>query len=102
VASSSSPDRKWWLCSTFLIRPLKRATILLVCGDLGGVNRCSMPGSVQSLSNSCSPVAACLRRPNRRSVNSLPLSVRMVRIRIGQARSGSHEASAARWLRSWP
>lgn len=29
-------------------------------------------------------------------------SDRMVRIRIGQARSRSREASGARWLRSWP
>ena len=33
--------------------------------------------------------AARRRRPNRRSVNSLPLSVRTVRMRIGQARSRS-------------
>ena len=54
------------------------------------------PRSVHRRSNSCLPVAARLRRPNRRSVNSCPLSVRMWLIFIGQARSRSHRGRAAK------
>lgn len=51
AVSSSSPDRKWWPCSTSSMRPLKRATSGhrpppvrgqcrgLVRGDFGGVRR---------------------------------------------------------------
>lgn len=37
----------------------------LIWGVLGGVRRCSMLRAVQSLSNSCSPVAGRLRRPKK-------------------------------------
>ena len=80
------------------MRPLNRSTMPLVRGDPGGVRRCPVPSAPQGRSNSCSPVAARLHRPNIRSVNSLPLSVRMVPIRIGQARSvsrGNRRALAA-------
>ena len=77
------------------MRPLKRSTMPLVCGDLGGVRRWSMSSSVHSLSNSWFPVGARLRRPKRRSVNSLPLSVRIVRILRGQARSRSRRKRLA-------
>ena len=95
MVSSSSPDRKWWLCSTSSMRPLNRSTIPLVCGDLGGVSRCSIPRVEQSMSNSCCPVATRFRRPKRRSVNSFPLSVKMVRIWIGHARSRSRRRRQA-------
>ena len=85
VVSRSSPDLKCWLCKTSSIRPLKRATIPLACGDFGGVRRGSMSSSAQSRLNACSPVAERLRRPKKRSVKSFPLSVKIVRIRIGQA-----------------
>jgi hypothetical protein len=49
----------------------KRDAVCL--GDFGGVRRGSISGAAQSVSNSCSPVAARLRRPKRRSVNALPL-----------------------------
>jgi hypothetical protein len=64
-------------------------------GDFGGVRRCSILRDAQSVSNSCSPVAVRLRRPKRRSVNSLPLSVSIVRMRIGQARSRSRKKRRA-------
>ncbi len=44
-----------------------------------------MPSSVQSLSNACSPVGTRAREASKRSVNSLPLSVRICLILIGQA-----------------
>jgi hypothetical protein len=39
VVSGSLPDRKWWLCSTALIRPLTRSTTPFVRVDAGGVGR---------------------------------------------------------------
>jgi len=57
------------------MRPLNRPTMPAVCGDLGGVSRCSIPSAVQGLSNSYFPFCASLRRPNRRSVTSFPLSM---------------------------
>ena len=42
-----------------------------------------------------------LAQAEQAAVNSLPLSVSIVRIRIGQARSRSREATVARWQRSW-
>ncbi len=69
---------KWWLCNTSFIRPLRRSTMPFVWGRIGGVRRCSIPRSAQSRSNSCAPVAARLRSPNRRSVNSFPLLVRIL------------------------
>lgn len=61
-----------------------------------------MPGPAQSKSNACLPVAARLRNPKRRSVNSFPLSVNTVRMRIGQAHSTSREAGTVPWPPSWP
>jgi hypothetical protein len=96
VASSSSPDWKWWFYNTSSMRTLNRSTMPLVCGDLGGVSRCLMSSAVQSLSNSCFPLCTRLRKPDRRSVNSFPLSIRMVRTRSEQARSRSG-GSDAHW-----
>lgn len=52
VCSRSRALSKRLVFGTSLMRPLKRSTIPLVWGDFGDVRRCSMPGSVQSLSNS--------------------------------------------------
>ena len=65
--------------------PLKRSTIPLICGWRGGITRCSIPNSLQTKSNSCFPVDDFVA-PADRSVNWLPLSVRMVLIFIGAAR----------------
>jgi len=77
----------------------------LVCGDLGEVSRYLIPRVDQSVLNAGCRVAARLRTPKRRSVNALPLSVKMVRIRIGRARSRSpkkRRALAAVLLRRVP
>ena len=42
-----------------------------------------------------------LAQAEQAAVNSLPLSVSIVRIRIGQARSRSRGTSGGRWRRSW-
>jgi len=64
------------------IEPLHHA--IKVCGERGWVKRCSIPSAWQSWSNSCWPLACLSLAPNRRSVNSLPLSVSSLAIRIGQ------------------
>ena len=53
---------------------------------LGRLGRCSMPNSAQSRSNSCAPDGALARQEKSRSVNSFPLSVNILAIRMGQAR----------------
>ena len=75
MADGLGHGSKRCVASTSLIRPLKRSTIPFVCGVRGLVSRCS---AAHSRSNSCLPLAGFCRL-NRRSVNSLPLSVRMVR-----------------------
>jgi hypothetical protein len=55
--------------------PSNRSTMPLVCGDLGGASRGSIPVVKQSVSNVCCRVALRLRTPKRLSVNALPLSV---------------------------
>jgi len=48
------------------------------------VRRYSMPSPAQSSSNAWVPVAARRRSPKRRSMNSLPVSVRIVVMRMGR------------------
>ena len=68
---------------------MNRSTMPLVCGGLDGVSRYSIPRVEQSISNARCRVTARLRTLKRRSVNALPLPVKMVRIRIGHVRSRS-------------
>src|SRR5437868_9866002 len=89
--------RWWWVSKWFLprfrlaagalrmasaMRRLKRSTMPLVCGWKGLVRRCSMPLRAQQVSNGCLPEGFASGLPfistAKRSVNSLPLSVRMV------------------------
>ena len=67
------------------MRPLNRSTMPLVLGVLGLVSRCSMPSSLHNWSNSWLPLGSRSLLANRRSVNSLPLSVSSLVILIGQA-----------------
>ncbi len=84
MADGLGHGSKRCVASTSLIRPLKRSTIPFVCGVRGLVSRCSISSAAHSRSNSCLPLAGFCRL-NRRSVNSLPLSVRMVRMWQGAA-----------------
>ena len=74
-----------WILSASSMRPLNRSTMPLVLGGLGRVNRCSMPSSWRNGSKAWLPLGSRSLLTNRRSMNSLPLSVSSLVILIGQA-----------------
>lgn len=65
--------------NTSATRPLKRSIMPLVCGWPGLIKRWSMPWWVQVRSKTCWPVGWRSPVAQKRSVNSLPLSVSTVR-----------------------